>query len=178
LLEVFSVRQASTVRGFTLIELLVVVAIAAILAGIAVPGWVSFERRQRLNLAQQEVLGAMRESQRQAIQHRRKWQTSFRELEGRVQWASHPVERLPAEADWHFLPHHVKLDGETTLRRSRGVHQVQFDHFGNVNGQLGRLTLAAEGGGSAKRCVVVSTLLGTLRNGTERAQLEDGKSCW
>lgn len=171
-------RRASAVRGFTLIELLVVMAIALILAGIAAPGWIAFERRQKLNVAQQEVLGAMRKSQRQAIQHRRKWQTSFRELQGRVQWASHPVDQLAAQADWNFLPHHVKLDGETTLRRSRGVHQVQFDHLGNVNGQLGRLTLSAQGAGAAKRCVVVSTLLGALREGKEQAKRDNGKSCW
>ncbi len=171
-------KRASLTRGFTLLELLVVVTIIALLFGAAVPGWTSFRNRQALNVAQQEVLNAMRESQRKAIQHRRKWQTSFRERDGRTQWATHPVETSPADADWKSLPRDVKLDEETTLRRAKGVRRVQFDHLGNVNGQLGRVTLSAKGGGKTKRCVVVSTLLGAIRSGENHARKDRGKSCW
>lgn len=171
-------RRASSIRGFTLIELMVVVAIIGFLMAIAAPGWNTFKNRQALNIAQQEVLSAMRESQKKAIHHRRKWQTSFREKDGRVQWATHPVGEVPQDGAWHDLPKDVKLDEETTLRKAKGVRRVQFDHMGNVNGQLGRLALSPQDGGSMKRCVVVSTLLGAMRSGENQARKDNGKSCW
>ncbi len=171
-------KRASSIRGFTLLELMIVVAIVGVLMAIAAPGWNSFKNRQALNAAQQEVLGAMRESQKKAIHHRRKWQTSFREKDGRTQWSTHPAGELPLEGSWNNLPSDVKLDEETTLRRVKGVRRVQFDHRGNVNGQLGRLALSPKDGGSMKRCIVVSTLLGAMRSGEDQARKDNGKSCW
>lgn len=178
MLDEMKMQRNSSIRGFTLLELMIVVVIVGVLMAIAAPGWNNFKNRQALNIAQQEVLGAMRESQKKAIHHRRKWQTSFRENQGRVQWVTHPVGDVPADDHWHNLPRDVKLDKETTLRRAKGVRRVQFDHRGNVNGQLGRLTLSPKDGGSLKRCIVVSTLLGTIRSGENQDRKDRGKSCW
>lgn len=158
-------------------ELMAVVAMVGALMAIAAPGWISFKNRQALNVAQQEVLGAMRESQTKAIHHRRKWQTSFREKRGRVQWATHPVGEVPLKGSWQNLSPNVKLDHETNLRRVKGVRDVQFDYLGHVNGRLGRLVLSPKGGGGMKRCVIVSTLLGEISTGENQARKGKGKSC-
>ena len=171
-------KQKNSVHGFTLFELMIVVSILGILAAIAAPSLLAFKDRQSLNVAQQEVLGAIRESQLKAIRHRRKWQTSFREKNDRVQWMTHPVEETIQEGRWKSLPEGVKLDEETTLRLASGVRRVQFDYLGNVNGQLGRVTLSPKSGGSMKRCVIVSTLLGTVRTGENQSRKDNGKSCW
>jgi len=172
------IRQTSSHSGFTLLELMIVVSIAGILMAIAAPGWNAFKNRQALNVAQQEVLGAMRESQSKAIRHRRKWQTSFRENNEFVQWATHPAGETIQEGSWQSLPKDVRLDEETTLRLAGGVRRIQFDHLGNVNGQLGRVALSPKSGGSMKRCVIVSTLLGAIRSGENQARKDNGKSCW
>ncbi len=171
-------KRASSIGGFTLFELMSVVAIIGVLMAIATPGWNTFHNRQALNVAQQEVLSAMRESQKKAIHHRRKWQASFREKDDRVQWVTHPVGDVPLEASWNNLPRKVKLDEETTLRRVNEVRLVQFNHMGNVNGQLGRLALSPKDGGSMKRCIIVSTLLGAMRSGENQARKDNGKYCW
>lgn len=168
-------KQASAIRGFTLIELMIVVAFAGALMAIAAPGWYSFKNRQALNTAQKEVLEAMRESQKKAIHHRSKWQTSFRESRGRVQWATHPVGEVPSDGSWQTLPRNVKLARETTLRRVKGVRDVQFDYLGQVHGRQGQLVLSPKNDGSMKRCIAVATLLGEIRTGAIQARPGKGK---
>ena len=55
---------------------------------------------------------------------------------------------------------------------------MQFNYKGNTNGQLGRITLSLRSGGTAKRCVFVSTLLGGMRTAKDQAQPKDGKYCY
>lgn len=152
------------------------VAIVGVLMAISAPGWQSFKNRQTLNVAQQEVWGAIRESQKKAILHRRTWQTSFRERRGRTQWVTHPAGEAPLEGSWQNLPSNVRLDRETTLRRVKGgVRHVKFDHQGNVEGRLGHLALSLKDGGSMKRCVEVSTLLGAMRSEANQARKGRGR---
>lgn len=174
-----SYRDRKTSPGFTLLETMIVVSIMGILVAIAAPSWISFRDRQSLNVARSEALAAIRNAQKQSIQRREKWQTSFREFEDRVQWAVHPVSLSdPALADWNNFPKNVRLDPETTLRSARGIRRVQFNYLGQVNGQLGRVTFSTENSGETKRCVVVSTLLGGVRTGENRSKKDNGKSCW
>ena len=164
--------------GFTLLEAVTVVAIVGILFALAVPGWASFITLQRLNGGQEQVLLAMREAQSHAKHSHVIWQASFQNANGVVQWAVHPASITPMPSLWSSLDSAIQMDAETTLQQSGEVRRVQFDHEGNVNGQLGRLTLSSKMGGKMKRCVVVSTLLGAVRTGKEHTTLQDGKYCY
>ncbi len=168
----------SSSTGFTLLELLVIVAISGILVALMAPGWVTFLNVQRLNAAQEEVLQAMYNAQSRAKQNRVPWQASFQSVNGAIQWAIHPANTTPAASLWRQLDNSIKLDDETTLQQSNGIRRLQFDHQGNINGQLGRLTLSSKMGGQAKRCIVASTLLGKLRPGKDHPTKQDGKSCY
>jgi prepilin-type N-terminal cleavage/methylation domain-containing protein len=160
-------RDNST-AGFTLLELLVALVMLGVLAAIAAPSWQAFLNRQRLNTAQNQVMEVLKQAQQSAKQHHIPYQASFREQANRVQWAIHPTQADPMTVPWNALEEGIKLDAETTLARDNSIYRMQFNHRGEVNGQLGRVTLSLTSGGGVKRCVFVSNLLGAMRTGENR----------
>ncbi|MHC5596618.1 MAG: GspH/FimT family pseudopilin [Nostoc sp.] len=133
---------------------------------------------QRLNTARSEVHLAMRQAQRQATKEKLTWQASFREQNGIVQWAVHPATVSPSAANWNNLHSNLRLDSETTLQGSSDIHKVEFDYKGNAK-DLGRITLSSKSGGKAKRCVIVSTILGAMRTAKENTRAnENDKYCY
>jgi prepilin-type N-terminal cleavage/methylation domain-containing protein len=165
--------------GFTLLETLLVILIIGTLAGLVAPTWRGFVENQRLNTAQDEIYQAMRQAQSQAKKEKLTLQASFREHNGVVQWAVHPASVNASAANWNSLDANVRLDQETTLSQSKGVRQIQFDYQGNVRQPpLGRITLSSKSGGKAKRCVIVSTILGAMRTAKERAKAQNNRYCY
>jgi len=168
-----------TNSGFTLIEVLVVVLIIGTLGAIVAPGWLAFLNTQSLNAAQNEVYRSLQEAKSNSIHQKLTWQVSFREQNGISQWAVHPQTTNLMLLDWHNLSPRVQIDdAETTLTQSGGVWRVQFNYKGNVNGQLGRLTLSSKDGGKAKRCVITSTLIGSIRTAKENRSAQNGRFCY
>jgi prepilin-type N-terminal cleavage/methylation domain-containing protein len=165
-------------QGFTLPEIAIVVALIGILAAIAFPSWTAYFRSFHLNIAHDQAYQAIRDAQSSARRSRVPWQASFQDRNGVVRWAIHPASAAPETATWNSFDSSVKIDPETTLRTSGTVHLVQFDEDGNVNGQLGRLTLSSRAGGATKRCVIVSTLIGAVRSGQQRPPTtSDPRTC-
>ncbi|MBD2293552.1 type II secretion system protein [Anabaena sphaerica FACHB-251] len=165
--------------GFTLLENLIVLFLIGILAAILAPSWLSFVNTRRLNIAQSQVYQAIRQAQSQAKKDKLTVQASFREQNGILQWAVHPASLTPANAVWNSLDSNIQLDNETTLPESDNIKNIQFDDLGSVRKPpLGRITLSSKSGGKAKRCVFVSTILGTLRTAKENPTAESGRYCY
>ena len=64
--------------GFTLLELLFVLVMVGILSAIAPPSWLAFVNRQRVNVANDAVLRALQEAQREAKRRKLSYSVSFR----------------------------------------------------------------------------------------------------
>jgi prepilin-type N-terminal cleavage/methylation domain-containing protein len=133
--------KKSTSAGFTLLEVLAVVTMIGVLAAIAVPSWVAFLDRQRLNSANNQVYQAMRQAQSQARQNRETWQASFRTYNGTVQWAIHSADRIKiplAKIPWqNFSGEKIGTSIQiitgtngTNLLNPDGFYQILFNHKG------------------------------------------------
>ncbi|MCU0537294.1 MAG: prepilin-type N-terminal cleavage/methylation domain-containing protein [Hydrococcus sp. Prado102] len=178
-------------QGFTLLELIIISTIVGVLAAIAAPNWLGFFNRQQLNTANNQVYQAMRQAQSRAMQERETWQASFREQNNVVQWAVHRASLASGEIAWNSFPNSIKLDRESNLPKVQGIFRVRFNYKGcpvyNPNDTCtnttirtkGRLTLSSLNGSDAKRCVIVSTLIGALRTSQEQATPdENNRFCY
>jgi type II secretory pathway pseudopilin PulG len=181
--------------GFTVLELIILVTMTGIVSAIALPNWIAFVERQHLNTAQSKVYQAMQEAKSNATRDKLTWQASFRQVpvDGKevVQWSVHRASITPSAESWHNLEANVRLDDETSLPNSANGRRVRFNYSGCPVYQLndecgqttilskGRITLSSAKGGKAKRCVIVSTLLGALRTAKEQPKTDKkGRYCY
>ena len=169
------------IGGFTLIEILVVMAIVGILSAIAAPSWIGFVNNQRLNAAQSQAFSTLKLAQSNAKRNQVMWQATFRNTPTASQYAVHrtPTE-ITDEAYWNSLPwenfnagvqivESTESQPKTTLTKLTAdpepdVYRVQFTSQGNPNGlgEMGRITFKTNSG-DRKKCVIISTLLGSMR---------------
>lgn len=175
--------RRSNISGFTLLETIIVTLVIGLLIAIAAPGWLHWLNVLSLNAAQDEIHQAIRKAQQNARHNRVVWEFDIRQTtQGEVQWTifpstTDPSKNLPKTLVWRSLDSRVQIDPETSLLKSNNVYRVQFNHLGAVNGQLGRVTFSAKSGGKTKRCVMISTLLGAVRTGSDQAKPANGRYC-
>jgi prepilin-type N-terminal cleavage/methylation domain-containing protein len=163
--------QDSVVRdsGFTLLETIIALATVGILSALALPGWNGSQERWQVSEAQSKAYSAIRKTQAMAMRHNVTWQFSIREsLSGEVEWAMHPMSGAPA--DWETLgDKSLDLDlADTTLYKSDGTYYIRFDYKGRLASQTRTLTFTSSKVPSIKRCIVMSTLLGAIRQSQEQ----------
>jgi len=166
-------------KGFTLLEMLVAVVIVGIIAAIASPRWMRFLEERRLVSATDQIYSAVREAQSQSQYKGTSWRLSVRERSDLIELAVHSNATPAALAKWEAIDAKaIQIDGETTFANSGGIYYVRFDSKGNVKYRLGRLTVSGRRFSTQKRCVIVSTLIGAVRQSKEQATLRDGKLCY
>ncbi len=152
-----------------MVEVLVVAIMVSVLAASAGAGFLGWLDRLRVSEARDIILIAIRDAQSTAKQTHSTWQASFREENGRVQWAVHAAGDPPSV--WNTIEHSgVVVDTDRTTfykDKTNNLWRVQFNHKGNTNGQLGRITLSNSNENN-KRCAIVSTLLGAVRTANDK----------
>jgi len=168
--------------GFTLIEILVVMLMVGILVAIAAPSWAAFVNNQRLNSAQSRTFSTLRLAQSYAKRDQTMWQATFRNTSTVAQYAIHKTPTTTTnQAYWDSLPwenfeqgirivDNTESQPRTTLTKLTAipepdVYRVQFKPQGVPNGlgELGRITFVGKAGGDRRKCVIISTILGSMR---------------
>lgn len=168
--------------GFTLIEVLFVMAMVGILMAIAAPSWLGFVDNQRLNSAQSRAFSTLRLAQSNAKRDQLMWQATFRNTATFAQYAIHKTPTGTTTQDyWNSLPwenfesgvrivENTETQPRTTFTQLTAVpepdvYRVQFKPQGVPNGlgELGRITFVGKAGGTRKKCVIISTILGSMR---------------
>ena len=177
--------------GFTLIEIMVTLLIVGILSAIAAPSWLSFSNRQRVNVANDAVLRAIQEAQRQAKSKKLSYSVSFISARNQVpKVVIYPAGTIltPTDSRWTNLGEDIALKpgqvflhsnidaanpnkkvAETTLATSERT--ITFDYTGTLTpGAVIPLKVVVAAANSTslaqsttKRCVIIETLIGGLR---------------
>ena len=73
-------KSKQLTAGFTLIETLVIAIIIGVLAAIATPSWIRFINQQRINTANDAILRAIQDTQREAKTRKLDYSISFRNI--------------------------------------------------------------------------------------------------
>ena len=72
-----SMQRCNKESGFTLIELIIIIAILAIFAGIAVPNFLSYMPKHRLNGAARQVMGDLMAARMKAVSQNNEFKIFF-----------------------------------------------------------------------------------------------------
>ncbi|MGL5875458.1 MAG: pilus assembly FimT family protein [Xenococcaceae cyanobacterium] len=159
----YSVRRKD--KGFTLIELLVVVIIVGVMAAIAVPNFLGLYRQSQIKSALDQVEGALKEAQKQAMRRGRRCEIKFTTavIDGQTR---HQVEVKNATSDRGCLSGTKILPNEVVIAPTGG--EFSFSYKGN---SAISTTLVVHNSNyvNGRKCVFVNSGLGTMRTGNYNA---------
>jgi prepilin-type N-terminal cleavage/methylation domain-containing protein len=167
-----------TPGGFTLLEMLIILVLVGILSAIASPSWNSFYATRQLNVAQDQIQGAIKLGQHSAKTKHLPQRFVIEQQSGQVRWGIATDPNMPIE--WMSAFKNITIDRtQTTFRKVKDKDQwfVVLDDDGTVTGQLGRVTLISPPL-REQRCVVMATLLGETRKGKNQPVKRDGFTCY
>jgi len=176
-------HKTNKTSGFTLIEVLVVVIIAGILAAIAAPGWLAFLNRQRVSTVKSDLVQTLKNAQQDAIQKRLSLDVKIED--------SATVPTVVVNGLTQTLGSDVSSAGNLRLTsyvvtggtKDATFDTIRFDYRGMPSigksatpasfsdSSLPFVITVSTANSSAKQCVIVATLLGSLKTACDDPSL-------
>lgn len=140
--------------GFTLIELIITVIIIGIIAAIASPSFLGLLNRYRVNAALDDIEGAIKETQRQAMRRGRSCRININTA----------TNILSSNSSGCLLANRV-IDDDVNIRTnlSGTPPNINFSGKGNTT-KMGTIVVSSDGT-DRQKCFVISLGLGISRTG-------------
>ena len=148
----YNARKSSS--GFTLIEMMVTTIIIGVIAAIAAPNFLGLLNRNRVNQAAQQIEGALKEAQRQAMRRGSQCTISISEANDAI--------TNPTAGGGCLLSNRVLDD---LIELNTNTPTITFSGKGNITGAAPVLVVSIPNGTDLQRCVVIDSLLGSQRAG-------------
>ncbi|MCF2147371.1 prepilin-type N-terminal cleavage/methylation domain-containing protein [Desmonostoc muscorum LEGE 12446] len=171
----YASRYVQKDAGFTLTEFLVVLLLFGILAAIAAPGWLAFVNRQRVNKANDAVLAALQDAQREAKNKKLSYSVSFKVEDNVPKFLIHQGAVTPtSDVVWKSLSENMASNAGQVLLYTNiatsntknatgivgtapGTGIITFDYMG---------ALAHQSGGSEADIIPLKVMVAVPKTGT------------
>jgi prepilin-type N-terminal cleavage/methylation domain-containing protein len=145
-----------TQQGFTLTEVVVVVALAAILAGLALPPFIQWLKNAEYRASARNILSILRETKSKAITSNREHRVEFESVNRRYRVtrgdrANNSSDWSTVVYDWTILPPQVHMHAN-----------VEKIHM-NTNGTSNAGTIKIQDAAAVKKYEVIVASTGRIR---------------
>ena len=147
-----NVRNANANLGFSLIELSLTVVVIGVLAAITVPGFIQMYERFQANSAFDQVRGAIKEAQLQAIRRSTTCTLTIDEANKKI-----------TTTNSGCLINAVTLPSSTSITTNGSGKTVSFDFQGNTG--ILQTIVVSNNSKNYNKCLVISNGIGMMRWG-------------
>lgn len=165
-------------RGFSLIEMLVALIIAGILTAISVPSLVGWYNQIKVKQAIDELEGALKEAQRQAMRKGKSCTVTINNTTKRI--TGHEGTTGTGNSNGCLLGDRrlwQKTEIDTNYTNPNPT-KITFSYKGNTT-NIGTIVVSTTEATNEKRCLVISSALGAMRTGFYQGDLSsiDAGNC-